>query len=171
MELCHATILRDNITESHQGINLQGYITEFDYGIILRNYIMGLYYGIMLRNDIAGSYYGIISRQDIMEFYMTESSFEKDPGGCLGRPGAPWDPGDPLGTPLGPQGTQLGFPRDVPETPPGRRWDLRNLQGPFMAYKNNISRQIHSARSSRLLCSNLLVGTRRLKDSPGPFCL
>ena len=32
-----------------------------------------------------------------------------------------------------------------------------------------ISRQMYSARRSRLLCSNLLVGTHRLKDSPDRF--
>ena len=37
--------------------------------------------------------------------------------------------------------------------------------------KTTISLQIYRARSSRLLCSHLLVGTHRLKNSPGPFYL
>ena len=35
--------------------------------------------------------------------------------------------------------------------------------------KTAISRQMYSARSSRLLHPNLLVATRRPKDSPGPL--
>ena len=66
---------------------------------------MGSFYGIILRND-----YGITLRN---HFY------KKDPGDAQDVRGAPWDPGDPMGTPLGPPG-------DAPETPghaPGTSWD------------------------------------------------
>ena len=61
---------------------------------------------------------------------------KKDPRGARDVPGAPWDPGDPLGTRLGPPGTTLGrpgalgppstplgTPGNIPETPQGRSWD------------------------------------------------
>ena len=88
----------------------------------------------MLRNCITGSYYGIILQNDIMELYyrimkriprMPRTSHE-----------LPWDPGDPLGpplgppgTPMGPQGTPLGPPGDVPETPQGRPWNPQEPPG------------------------------------------
>ena len=55
---------------------------------------------------------------------MRNHRYEKDPGDAQDVPKAPWDPGDPLGTPLGPPetplrppGTPLGAPRDAPRTP------------------------------------------------------
>ena len=50
--------------------------------------------------------------------YISESPLGKGYRGCLGRPGAPWDPRDLLGTPLGPPGTPLGR-RGTPLGPPG----------------------------------------------------
>ena len=86
-------------------------------------------------------------------------------------PGAPWDPKDILGTPLGPTATPLG-PHGTPLGPPGT-WDflgpLGDPQGPKQTAKTDIAQQVCSARSSRLLCSNLPVGTHRLKASLGPF--
>ena len=65
--------------------------------------------------------------------------------------------GDPPATPLGPPGDAPGTPGD--------------LQGASWTTKTAISRQVYSARSSRLLRSNLLVGTHRPKESTGPFYL
>ena len=49
------------------------------------------------------------------------------------------------------------------------------LQGPLMdplwITKRIISRQIDSARSSRLLCSKLPMRAHRMNDSTGPFSL
>ena len=60
---------------------------------------MGSYYGIMLRNHITGSAHGIILMNDIMELYYG-IIYEKDPGDARDIPGAPWYPGEALGTPL-----------------------------------------------------------------------
>ena len=93
-----------------------------------------------------------------------------------GMPGTssepPWDPRDPLGTPigppeppLGPPGTALGPPEDVPESPRGPLGD------PLWTTNKIISPQIYNARRSQLLCSNLLVGAHHMKKSTGPFSL
>ena len=42
------------------------------------------------------------------EMILQNHFYEKDPGDARDVPGAPWDPRDPLGTPLGPPGTPLG---------------------------------------------------------------
>ena len=80
---------------------------ELYYGIIFWDNVMELYYGIILQNYITGSYYRIIFRNDIMELYYGIIFMEGTPG----MPGTslelPWDPRDPLGTPLGPPGTPL----------------------------------------------------------------
>ena len=101
-----------------------------------------------------GSYYGIILRNDIMELYYAIIFMTTNPADAWDVPGAPWDPedflgtplGSPgtrlgalgtplgrpvtlLGTPLGPQGTPLGHPRDAPRTPrrpPGTLMDHKN---------------------------------------------
>ena len=127
--------------------------------------------------------------------YITESSLWKDPRDAWDVTGAPWDLGDPLGTPLGPLGTSLGphgtpghapgtpghapgtlwhapgTPRDVPETPPGTPLGppgtpMGRLWEPLWTTKSVISRQIDTARSSRLLCWNLPMGAQH--DSPSP---
>ena len=124
----------------------------------------------MLRNYITGSYHGIILRHDIMELYYGIIFIK---WGWLGRPRSP----------LGSQ----GFPGRAPGAPRGRSWNPKarpwdppriSLRAPGHAPGNprgppkaTIDQQIYSARSSRLLCPNLLVGTYRLKDSPGPLCL
>ena len=66
---------------------------------------MGLYYDFILRNYIADLYYRII-----LWNYITELCRETESGNPWTVPGPPWDPRDPLGTPLGP-------PRDEPRTP------------------------------------------------------
>ena len=119
--------------------------------------------------------------------------YEKDPGGARDVPGAPWNPRDPLGmrlrtlgTPLGRPGTPLG-PLDTPLgrlgtplgplgtswEPPGTPLDAPGTPGtsrePLRTTKTFILQQTDSARCPRLLCSNLLVGAHRMKDSTGPF--
>ena len=89
----------------------------------------GTYYGIIgiiLRDYITESYYGVVLRNH---------PYEKDPSDTWGVPGPPWDPGDPLGTPLGSPGTPLG----PPGTPQGHPGDVpdRNSQGPPMDHKNS----------------------------------
>ena len=39
---------------------------------------------------------------------LRDHLYEKDPGDARDVPRAPWDPGHPLGTPMGPPGTPLG---------------------------------------------------------------
>ena len=77
----------------------------------------------------------------------------------LGIPGIRWARGTP-GHAIGTPGTPLGPPGDAPRS----RW------GPQQTSKTAlcIARRMYSARSSRLLCSNMLVGTHRLKNSPRP---
>ena len=70
---------------------------ELYYRIMLRNYITD--HGIILRNHIPEGYYGIILRNHL---------YGKDPWDTWAVPGDSWDPGDPLGTALGPPGTPLG---------------------------------------------------------------
>ena len=131
-------MIRENIADLYYGILLHTYITGLYYGIALWNYIMGLYCGIIIRNDIlrdciTGSYHGIVSRN---------YPVKRNPGTPETSPEPPWDPGDSLGTPLGPPG-------DAPGT----------LGDP----------QIHIARSFRLLHPNPFVATDRPKESPAPF--
>ena len=122
--------------------------------------------------------------------------YEKDPGAARTSPEPPvipripwarvWDPRgrprDPKarswdrmgtslrrpGTPVGPPGTSRGPPRDfsgTPVDPWGPLWD------PLWITKTIISRQVDTARSSRLLCSNLLVRAHRVDDSTRTFYL
>ena len=101
-----------------------------------RGYVTELYYGIILRNHITAEYYGIISQNHL---------YEKDPGDARDVPGAPWDPGYPLGTPLGPLGTPLAPARDAPGTPRGRPWDPHGPAGtPYGPQNGNISNNIQS---------------------------
>ena len=83
----------------------------------------------------------------------------------------PWDPRgrpwDPWARPWEPRGTSLSAPGHAPGKPQGRPYDP---QGVLWTTKPVIPQQIYSARRSRMLCSNLLVATHRLNDSPGPFC-
>ena len=91
------------------------------------------YYGVILRDHITESYYG-------MRLWIIWQNHlcEKDAWGAWGVPGAPWDPEDSLGTPLGPAGTPLGPPGThlgplgthlersrTPLGPPGRPWEPR----------------------------------------------
>ena len=69
---------------------------------------MKLYHKIMSQNYIMGSYYGIISWNHL---------YEEDPGDAGDIHRARWDPGDPLGTPLGPPGTLPGSSGHAPVTP------------------------------------------------------
>ena len=72
----------------------------------------GLYHRIILQGDFTESYYGIILRNQIMESYygitLWNPPYERNPRDAQDVPRAPWDPGDPVGTPLGPQETPLG---------------------------------------------------------------
>ena len=131
---------------------------------MLPNYITESYYGIILRNDVT------ILRNHLCEKDpgMPRTSLET-PGISRGFPGhAPGTPRDAPGTPghtPGTPGTPLGPPRDAPGTP-------GDLLGPLMDHtKTVISRQIDSARSSRLLHSKLLIRAHRMEHSTGPICL
>ena len=132
------------------------------YRIVLWDYVAELHHGIILRNHITERYYLIISRNH---------PYEKDPGDAQDVPRAPSDQRYPAGTPLGPWGTPLGPLGDVPETPQGRPWDPWGTSRGPRTTKAAISEQIYSARISRLLCSNLIVGTHRMKHSARLFCL
>ena len=143
--------------ELYYGIELQNYVMQLYYGMMLRKYITRSYYGIILPNDIMESYHGIIFMKRISGMPGTSS----EPPGI---PGSPWHAPRTAGDALVPPGTPLGPPRDASGT-------HEDLQGPLWTTKTAIARQIYSARSSGLLCSVLLVGTHRLKDSTGPFCL
>ena len=120
-------------------------ITGLHHGIILRDYVTELYYGIILRSHITECYYGILLRTRL---------YEKDAEDARDVPVAAWDPGDPLGTGLGPRGrlgTPLGIPRDARRTP-------RDPGDPHELQKRHISTNLQR-QSSRLLHLNLLVAT------------
>ena len=77
--------------------------------------------------------------------------------------------------PLVPGSPFVTYPNaPVPGTPVIYRCILygRHITADIMrTTKTAISRQISSARSSRLLCPNLLIEAHRMKDSTGPFYL
>ena len=139
-------------------------------GIVLRDCLMELYYRITLRNHITESYYRIILRNYTVELRYQIIFMKRIPARPRTSPETPGIPGIPWARPLGHPGTPLGprarawDPRDAPGDP----WDL---QEPPWTTKTAISQQIYSARSSRLLCSNLLVGAHRMEHSTGLFPL
>ena len=112
---------------------------ELDYWIILRIHITEWYYGMILRNHLC----------------------EKDPGDAQDVPKATLESWGSPGHAPGSPGNAPGIPGHAPETPQGRPWDPPGTP--------TISRQIYGARSSQLLCSNLLVGAHRMKHSTGLF--
>ena len=137
----------------------------------------GLYYGIILRDKITESYYGIILRNHTTEWYyeiiLQDHLYERIPGMPGTSPEPPGIPRGPWACPWDPQG------RD--KTLQGRRWDpLARAWDPWgrpwdpqvllSTTKTLVSHPIYSARSSRLLCLNLLVGAHRMKHLTGPFC-
>ena len=80
----------------------------------------------------------------------------------LGPPGTPRArPWELLGMLLGPPGTPLGPPRDDPGIPGDPREPPRTT-------KTSISKQIYSARSSRLLHPNPFVARHHSEDPPQP---
>ena len=90
--------------------------------------------------------------------------YEKNPGDAQDVPRDPWDPRDPLGTPLGalgtplgPPGTPLGPPGDVPETPWERPWappgTLQGLPATPMDHQDgHISTNIQRQKLSIAVC-------------------
>ena len=112
----------------------------------------------------------------MLQDYVTEQNhlYDKDsrdaqdvPRAPLGSQGYPGQAPGTQGTLLGPPGTPLGL-AGTPLGPPGTPLGAR---GPRWTTKMAISQQVYSARSFRLLCSNLLAAAHCLNDSPGPFCL